>query len=76
MPVTEINKTSNRDVVEVLEEALAMAKSGEIIQVSVSWVNAGKGTGGQHSSGGDAYSAWVALEHHSRAYYDNVIRGY
>jgi len=73
--VVQFKKEPNKGAIEVLEEALAMAKSGEIKQCAVAWVSDRESIGGRWSQGSENLTMWSALSHGEREFYSAVIVG-
>lgn len=73
--VVENISRSNSDAIEVLEEALKMAKAGEILAVGVSWVTSDNSIGGQTSGSPNRVMMWGALELNAREFYKDVVVG-
>lgn len=73
MEVAKLERSVNKDAVEVLEDALAMVKNGEISAIALSWLTPEGSMSGQCSHGHNNIMMWAALEHHAREFYNNVI---
>lgn len=69
LKVVPISNLINKNAVEVLEEALAMAKSGEISQCAMCWVMPDETISGRYSSGDRNITMWAALSHCEREFY-------
>lgn len=59
----------NQNAVEALEEALEKAKTGEVIGVSITWLDKEKSMGGIYSAGENNIMMWAAMEHTCREFY-------
>ena len=63
----------NHDVIELLEETLSKAKSGEIVGLSVSWVTKDGSIGGDISESENGILMWASIEHNARSCYANIV---
>ena len=73
--IVSINPKYNSDAVEMLELALKQVRAGKIKCVAMAWVNSNSSIGGDVSSTDDKVRLWAALEHSTKSYYLDAIRG-
>lgn len=71
--VSEIKPKPNASCVEVLEDALEMAKRGEIRGCAVSWITERNGIAGDWSGGNNQLTLWAAMCHIEREFHSRVI---
>lgn len=67
--IVEIKAHPNQDAIDVLEEALVRARSGDIVSVGISWVTKEKSICGDVSAGPNQILMFAALEHNARSFY-------
>ena len=71
--IVSIKATANQSAVEVLEDALEMAKSGHITAVAVSCITKDNSISGEYSNGPNQLMLWASLEHAAKSFYLNHI---
>ena len=68
-----IKHQTNTAAIQILEAALAEARTGNIIDVSISWVTSEMAIGGDFSGGGNNIMMWASIEHSARSFYSDII---
>ena len=71
--IVQIKKRTNKDAIEMLEEAIVMIKAGNITDVAIAWVTLNEQIGGDISAGTKSVLMWAALEHTTKSFYKDVI---
>jgi len=71
--LTPIKHQTNTAAIQILEAALAEARTGNIIDVSISWVTSEMAIGGDFSGGGNNIMMWASIEHSARSFYSDII---
>ena len=71
--IKETKTSINHDAIRMLEEAIELVKSGEVVSIAASWVTYDNGIGGDTSSGKDKVLLWAALEHSAKQFYKDIV---
>jgi len=73
MELVPMPVTVNKEAIVVLKEAIEMVESGEITQLSLSWVKADGSIGGDISGGDNNIAMWASIEHSAKSFYIDAI---
>jgi len=73
MKLVNIEKSENKDAIEMLEEVIEKVKSKNITAVGVSWVTSRGSIGGDMSSGDNNIMMWASLQHNANSFYNDII---